>query len=194
MGVDTGSQLHVVILRPDPNDSARQHVVFIGICHAFEELDSLMERFHVDRCVIDGLPEQHATRKFVARHVGKAYRHFFNENQKGAAKFDHHERKVESNRTESLDASRAAIRDKMVVLPRREPIVETFARHMAADAKKLEEDPETGAKKYRYIRAGGQDHLSLAFTYAWLASQDHSNSRGLFELYRHLARKSQASG
>ncbi len=194
MGVDTGSQLHVVILRSDPEGSGKQHVVYIGICHDFEQLDSLMERFHVDRCVIDGLPEQHATRKFVARHAGKAYRHFFNENQKGAAKFDHHERKVESNRTESLDASRAAIREKLITLPRREPIVETFAKHMAADAKKLEEDPETGAKKYRYIRAGGQDHFSLAFTYAWLASQDYSNSRGLFEVYRRLARQRQASG
>lgn len=40
---------------------------------------------------------------------------------------------------------------------------------MAADAKVLDEDPETGAKKFRYIRTG-EDHFSLAFTYAWLAA------------------------
>jgi hypothetical protein len=32
------------------------------------------------------------------------------------------------------------------VLPRRMPLIETFARHMAADAKILDEDEETGAK------------------------------------------------
>jgi len=71
--------------------------------------------------------------------------------------------------TETLDAPRAAIRDKEIALPRRLPIVEEFARHMAADAKVLDEDPDTGAKKYRYIRTG-EDHYSMAFTYALMAS------------------------
>jgi len=42
---------------------------------------------------------------------------------------------------------------------------------MAADAKILDEDAETGAKKYRYIRTGA-DHFSLAFTYALMAVRD----------------------
>ena len=76
---------------------------------------------------------------------------------------------VQIRRTEALDASRAAVREKKLVLPRQNPIIEVFARHMAADAKVLEEDEETGAKKYRYIRTG-VDHFSLAFTYAWMAA------------------------
>ena len=39
---------------------------------------------------------------------------------------------------------------------------------MAADAKQLEEDERTGARRYVYIRTG-EDHFSLAFTYALLA-------------------------
>src|SRR5512145_2724558 len=50
----------------------------------------------------------------------------------------------------------------------RTPIVETFDRHMDSDAKILEEDEDTGAKKYKYVRTG-EDHYSLAFTYAWMA-------------------------
>ena len=73
------------------------------------------------------------------------------------------------NRTEALDASRSAIREKRVVLPRRTPMVEEFAKHMAADAKILDEDPDTGAKRYRYVRTA-EDHFSLAFTYAWMAA------------------------
>jgi hypothetical protein len=41
---------------------------------------------------------------------------------------------------------------------------------MAADAKVLDENPETGAMKYRYVRTGA-DHFSLAFTYAWMAAE-----------------------
>ena len=73
------------------------------------------------------------------------------------------------NRTEALDATRSAIREKRVVLPRRTPMVEEFAKHMAADAKILDEDPDTGAKRYRYVRTA-EDHFSLAFTYAWMAA------------------------
>ena len=90
------------------------------------------------------------------------------------------------NRTEALDASRADVRSKQVVLPRRQPIVETFATHMAADAKLLDEDEETGAQRYRYIRTG-PDHYSLAFTYAWLATRRQGGHRGLFQYIRQQA-------
>jgi hypothetical protein len=85
----------------------------------------------------------------------KAYLNFFNEHQRGSRRWNREDRIVEVNRTEALDESRAVVREKRVLLPRRAPIVEEFARHMAADAKVLEEDEETGAKRYRYIRTGG---------------------------------------
>jgi hypothetical protein len=96
---------------------------------------------------------------------------FFNENQRGVPKWDEEGQIVQVNRTEALDASRAAVREKKLILPRRVPLVETFARHMAADAKVLEEDETTGIQKYRYIKTG-ENHFSLAFTYAWLAAED----------------------
>ena len=101
---------------------------------------------------------------------------FFNEHQRGELKWDRDALTVQVNRTEALDASRAAVREKKVTLPRRVPIVETFARHMAADAKVLEEDEDTGAKKYRYVRTG-EDHFSLAFTYAWMAARHGGGPR-----------------
>jgi hypothetical protein len=63
------------------------------------------------------------------------------------------------------------IREAQVELPHRSVLVEQFAKHMAADAKVLQEDEETGVKKYRYVRTG-EDHFSLAFTYAWMAGGD----------------------
>jgi hypothetical protein len=83
------------------------------------------------------------------------------------------------NRTEALDAAKKGIRDREVVLPRRTPLVEEFAEHLASDAKKLIEDEETGAKSYRYIRTG-TNHYSLAFTYDWIASERERRYSGGF--------------
>ena len=171
MGVDTGKQLHVVILQIARDRGKPRQLIHLSACNTFEELDELMKRFRVNRCVIDGLPETHATRAFAGRNRGRVYLNFFNENQRGSARWDPNERTVQLNRTEALDASRAAVRDQQLVLPRRDRLVEEFARHMASDAKVLDEDEETGAKKYRYIRTGA-DHFSLAFTYAWLAASN----------------------
>ncbi|MFQ5915811.1 MAG: phage terminase large subunit family protein [Nitrospinota bacterium] len=170
MGVDTGRQLHVVISRRVSWDDSKKprHVVYLGVHRAFSELDDLMERFYVEGCVIDGLPETHATRAFASRHPGRVYLNFFNEHQRGSTKWDRDKGIAQENRTEALDASRAAIRDRKVVLPRRCPLVEEFATHMANDAKQLREDPETGAQAYRYVRTG-PDHFSLAFTYNCVA-------------------------
>jgi hypothetical protein len=46
--------------------------------------------------------------------------------------------------------------------------VEEFATHLASDAKRLQEDPETGSQVFRYVRTG-TDHFSLAFTYDCIA-------------------------
>ncbi len=185
MGVDTGKDLHVVILRGDPNEPRKQNLVHLGVYRDFSELDDLLRKFGVCRCVIDGLPETHATRQFAERHSGLVFMNFFNENQRGSMKWDREGLTVVVNRTEALDASRAAVREKKIVLPAPSPMVETFARHMAADAKILEEDEQTGAKKYRYIRTG-EDHFSLAFTYAWMAA---SESWGMLEWLEFMKHK-----
>jgi hypothetical protein len=179
MGVDTGRELHVVVSRSikKDQDGPKREVVYIGTAQSYEELDDLMSRFRVSKCVIDALPEIHATRAFAERHRGQVWLNYFNENQKGSYRWDQEQHIVQVNRTEALDAAKKGIRDKDVVLPRRSRLIETFADHLAADAKKLVEDQETGSKAYRYIRAG-TNHYSLAFTYDWIASEQERRSSG----------------
>jgi hypothetical protein len=167
MGVDTGKQLHVVILR-QTYEPVQRALVHLAVCQDFAELDVLMKRFRISRCVIDGLPETHATREFAQRHPKQVFLNFFNEAQRGSIRWDDKDLKVEVNRTEALDASREAVREKKLVIARGLPEIGEFARHMACDAKILEEDEDTGAKRYKYVRTGA-DHFSLAFTYAWMA-------------------------
>jgi hypothetical protein len=170
MGVDTGKQLHIVILRWDWDHKGKLDLIQLAIESRFEALDWYMKRFDISKCVIDGLPETHAARRFAKRHYGQVFLNFFNENQRGKPKFDTEEWKVEINRTEALDDSRTVIREKKINLSRDAKYIQEFAHHMAADAKILEENEETGAKKYRYIRTG-EDHFSLAFTYALMAAR-----------------------
>lgn len=181
MGVDTGKLLHVVVSRrPEAKeDWAKREVIWIGTVQSYEELDSLMKRYRVSRCVIDALPEIHATRDFSNRHRGSVFLNYFNESQRGSTKWDREQHIVQINRTEALDAAKKGIRDEQVVLPRRGRLLEEFADHLASDAKKLIEDEETGAKSYRYLRIG-TNHFSLAFTYDWLAlEQERRGSGGL---------------
>jgi len=58
------------------------------------------------------------------------------------------------------------------------PLVEGFARHLAADAKQLVEDDQTGAQEYKYIRTG-PDHYRLAFTYDSIAATRIMDPRSL---------------
>jgi hypothetical protein len=64
---------------------------------------------------------------------------------------------------------------------------------MANDAKVLDEDAETGVKRYRYIRTG-TNHFSLAFTYAWLATTNQTGHRGFMQWMQQQARSRSASG
>jgi hypothetical protein len=128
-----------------------------------------MERFNVATCVIDAMPDIHATRGFAKRHEGRVWLNYFNEHQKGSPKWDPEQHIVQENRTEALDLSRAVVRERRVVLPRRIPIVDEFAEHLIHDAKRLEEDPDTGAQAYRFVKIG-INHFSLAFTYECLAA------------------------
>jgi len=94
---------------------------------------------------------------------------YFLESQRGSYKWSREERIVQENRTEALDASRQAIRERQVILPRGGAVIQEFAEHMASDVKELVEDKDTGAKVFRYVRTA-TDHYSLAFTYECVAA------------------------
>lgn len=181
MGIDTGNEFHVVILRPLDASRERHCVVHLAVCHDPAELDPLMKRFNVERCVIDALPHTHLARAFASRHSGRVFLSYFSEHQRGEAQWDG--AKVTINRTDALDASRTAILERRVVLPRQQPIVVQFAEHLSADAKTLVEDPDTGAKRYKYIRTAA-DHFGLAFCYGWMAATIQFGGEGFLEYMR----------
>jgi hypothetical protein len=172
MGVDQGKDLHVVIGKRHPQKAGQ--IIHLEIYKEWEELDRLMKNFNVSRCVVDALPETRNARAFANRFPGKVYLNYYNEHQKGSYKWNEGELIVSCNRTESLDASHREIMDQSIILPKRCEIVRKFADHLHNVAKKLEEDEETGSKRYVYVKLG-PDHFRHAFNYEAMARQAGSN-------------------
>lgn len=166
MGVDQGKDLHVVIGKRHQEKNG--NIRHIGIYKDWNELDRLMKIFHVARCVVDALPETRNARAFAERHKGRVFLNYYNEHQKGSYAWDEKKLIVSCNRTESLDASHKEIMDSLIVLPKDCEITRAFADHLHNVAKRLEEDEETGSKRYVYVKLG-PDHFRHAFNYEAMA-------------------------
>jgi hypothetical protein len=166
MGVDQGKDLHVVIGKQSPNMAGK--IIHIAVYKDWEELDRLMDNFNVSRCVVDALPETRNARAFAERFKGKVYLNYYNERQKGHYAWNERELIVQCNRTESLDASHREIMEESIILPKECKITKEFAKHLHNVAKKLEEDEETGSKRYVYVKLG-PDHFRHAGNYETMA-------------------------
>jgi hypothetical protein len=166
MGVDQGRDLHVTIGKRHPTKSGE--IIFLTIEKSFSELDAFMKRFNVARCVIDAQPETRLARAFAERHKGKIFLCFYNEHQKGRPLWDEGKMIVSVQRTESMDQSHHELLHGNVILPRQSDLMREFATHCSNVAKKLEEDEETGSKRYVYIRLD-VDHWRHSFNYECLA-------------------------
>ncbi len=180
MGVDQGKDLHVVIGKQQEGRAGK--LVYLGITKEWADLDSLFGRFNIYRAVIDGLPDTDKARAFARRHPGKVFLNFYNERQKGAYKWNEADWTVSSNRTESLDSSAGQILGRaadgkgtsLVVIPKRCRMVEEFAQHLHSVAKRLEEDEETGSKRYVYVKLN-PDHFRHALNYECIARDTFAN-------------------
>ena len=178
MGVDQGNFLHVTIARRHPKKFGE--IIYMGHLKGnksnesddekeWMELDSLMKRFRIGRCVVDAMPNKKNARKFAERHRGRAYLCYYNEHQKGSLRWSDRELTVQGNRTETLDISHNIISRGNIILPRKGlEIVNKFAEQMHNVAKKLQEDEETGSQQYLYFKLG-EDHFRHSFNYMTMA-------------------------
>lgn len=168
MGVDQGKLLHTIISKKHLGKAAK--VVYISVHKEWEELDGLMKNFKVARAVCDALPETRNAREFAGRHKGKVFLNYYQEHQKGCYRWNEKDLTVACNRTESLDASHNEILQGQIILPKESEVVREFAKHCHNVAKKLEEDEDTGSKRYVYVKLG-VDHFRHALNYEAMARQ-----------------------
>ena len=174
MGCDQGKLLHVVIGRREWQRAGK--ILHVGEYQAWEELDRLMKNFNVSKSVVDALPETRNARAFAERHKGKVFLSYYSEHQKSGYKWNDGDLTVHSNRTESMDASHVEINKGRITLPRECDMLRTFAEHCANTAKRLEEDEESGSKRYVYVKLG-PDHFRHALNYEAMARQFGASGR-----------------
>lgn len=180
MGVDQGGKLHVVIGRKGKKRNGE--IIYMDVLQGnnnddkdddsgWKQLDELMKRFKVMRCVVDALPNTKLARAFSERWHGRVFLCYYNEHQKGSYRWSEKDMVVHANRTESLDSSHREIAQQNIYIPRRSDMVELFANHMHNIAKRLETDDETGSSRYVYLRLG-DDHFRHAYNYECMARHD----------------------
>lgn len=167
MGVDVGKKLHVVIGYPEASGRIRR-ILKTAIVDSFNDLHDLGSRFNVRACVIDGEPETRKAREFRKAANFPVFLCDYQERLKVGQRTDYKTGMLIVRRTEICDATHTRIASNMYVLPRRNPDIEQYALEMSNIAKVLEEDQETGSKKYAY-RKLGPDHFRHATNYFELA-------------------------
>lgn len=105
MGVDVGARFHYRVSATHA-PTGRRIVRAMGSVRSFDELDALMTRYQVLRCVIDAYPELHGARNWAAKWPGRVYRATYPGSAAVSAKLyqlNDVEMSVAINRTMALD-------------------------------------------------------------------------------------------
>lgn len=180
MGVDVGGKLHVRIDAVGPNSKSR--AAYIGTVPAFEDLDPLMRRYDVSRCVVDAAPEGHEARKFARRWPGRVYLCSYPNASTWAhqepAVWNAEEGTVSAHRTLTLDATFARIHERRIEYPREVLDIPEFAEQLMAPVRVIEDDSR-GNPVARYVEGGRADHFAHAENYAALAMSAPVRYEGL---------------
>ena len=169
MGVDVGKVKHVVIgTRTGPK---KYQILKLARVSKWEDLADLARRFNVRSAVIDIRPYEDEARAFQKAEPYPIFLCQYDENRVQEARFDQEQGLVRVNRTEIMDRSHRAITEHEIVLPRRGPEVEEFARSCCKTAKMLEENAKSGTKIYRYHKIGDKkDDYRHALNYFLMAA------------------------
>ena len=167
MGVDVGLELHYWIKERRPD--GRERAVAIGSVLEWEQLDPLMVRYGVQRCVVDDAPELREDRKFQQRHRGKVWlAQYLDSKDADLARWDRKRGVVKIERTKGLDEASAKIQLGIDELPADWENVPDIVEHLTASikAKRVLED---GSTRYHFPRTGKPDHLHHAKLYCEVA-------------------------
>lgn len=191
-GIDVGLLMNVVVSvveavpldAEEPDGETRQvrRRVFAAAVK-WGALDDILERYHVDRAVIDWGPELEKTREFAERHNLETHQRVWRcrfhttpktSLERWAFELDHTEEIVKADRTAILDQTFTDLRNGSMVLPSDILQVQSFADQMKAPVRQL------NTKRTRYIwdEDGRPDHYRLADVYERLALEVHTVAGG----------------
>lgn len=181
MGVDVNLLRYCVIrLSPDP-ETGESPLLWHGEVSNFGEVSQLMERFNVDLCVVDAMPEVEQTTRFWQEHYGKVWMcryedkigpHFFS--------FKAEVGEVRVDRTRSLDETfgrfyAAASGRGGNTLPIDIENHATYCAHLSSPVRMIETRQGRSVAVYRHTTA---DDYAHAENYCMIASVIYESQLG----------------
>jgi len=171
MGIDVGSNIHIVINEILGNGTER--MVWCGFVRELEDIISLTQSYNIICGVIDANPELRLSRAVSS--LPKFFRCYFHADRAND-KVDPINKKVNVNRTEILDSVIAKIRERRWMLPRNAKSLPEFYDHMLANTRIFNEN-KGDSGQYEWVGTKA-DHLMFASVYATIARRIVQNVAG----------------
>lgn len=179
MGVDVGSWLHYEIdewtlgesVAGDVNVNAIPRALKIDKARDFQELDTLMEEYRVNHCVIDAHPERRKAKEFADRFWGRVSMCIYAQGISGKLLNVHSsqfgEPFVSVDRTSWMDQALGRIKTARYVIPRN--VYFEFLTHMCVPARIMTRDSSGNPIATWLTPSGKADHHAHARNYAEIA-------------------------
>ena len=171
MGVDVGKQLHVTVgFRPD--DRSKQ-VVYVARVSTFNDVHDIAARFGVRSAVIDSEPETRKAREFADSEPYPVWLCDYSGDRTALAepKWDDSRKAVTVLRTAICDETHAMVVDRKLIIPRECEEIKEFVLELTKTARVLEEDKETGSRRYNWKKLGA-DHYYHSLNYFNIAARE----------------------
>lgn len=189
MGVDVGKVLHVTIGIKTGRDT--YDILHIGRYDNFGDVHDIAKKMNVKFCVIDSMPDIHATREFAKAEPYAVSLCNYSEHILGKPGWDAKKGTVKVNRNEWCDKVHEVFISKKIRIPRICPEIQEFAKELTKTAKTIIEHPDTGVPKPRWIKlSGGDDHYYHSTLYFLLAASRVSPRRRGEKVVRYSKQKS----
>lgn len=169
MGADVGAQTHWIVCEKVTEDYAR--VLNWGTVATVDDLGpEVVDRFGVKSFVIDQMAETHKVRAFCNSYRN-GYGCYYSQQLRNHLDWNHKERTLTCNRTETIDASHAAIVRGLVEFPRADSdLRERLVPQLINLMRTLKKNENTQRYEARWVNRGAKrDHWRHAFNYMWMA-------------------------
>jgi hypothetical protein len=151
-----------------------RRAVHIGRVKTFAELDDLMEKYEVFRCLISPQAEPHLVQEWARQeHYGTVYQVIYTNDGLSQPDWNYRERIVRVDRTYALDSAYAEIRARRWWLPAGAQEIDGGEFYAQLKAPTRVRDMTTGELRYRWSETGSLDHYRDAQVFDHLAGTNY---------------------
>lgn len=168
MGVDVGNNFDARVSFPGKRGTRR--MVFCGKVQHVEDLLDLIDRYNVEKVVVDSQPETTMVEEFQERAPCDVWlcRYPGTEGSDRKLTYDLSARRISVDRTSALDRSFAQLRRRKNILPANYAVMPNYVSEMCGPVREVVEDGR-GNPKYEWSKC--TDHARHADVYDMFAAE-----------------------